>query len=346
MGWLLGLAALLAASPLLMSLRWVAVVGVPDHLPRARATLILPYAPPGDLAPLTAALAVQSLTPARLILAVARAEDAPDLAFPHSLVIAGPASQRGQKCHNQLAALAALSGEEEVIVLLDADIQPQPWWLATLIAPICRGSHSIVGGYRWSIPEAGLGTQLVAWLDRGWALMPKPRLFGVAWGGSLALAPAALPLLRAARQARLPMLMRGAVLPASPLGAEAIVFWLRQLRMLRLHNASMWWLQGLVSHAGLFLWVAALGGGLPWLALGLAAAGLLRALCQDRAALRVGLPDAPTTRAWQGGLAATPLPDLFAVGCLWVSAFGRRVTWRGQTYRVGRDGTADLTASQ
>jgi len=360
MAWLLGLAALLAASPLLMSLRWVAVVGVPQVRPMARTTLILPYAPPGDLGPLAAALAAQTLAPQHLILAVARAEDAPPLDFPHRLVIAGPARRRGQKCQNQLAALATLSGEEEVIVLLDADIRPQPWWLATLIEPICRGSHSIVGGYRWSIPEAGLAAQLVAWLDRSWALLPKPRLFGLAWGGSLALAPAALPLVRAAldravsddlmlaraaRRARLPMLARGAVLPASPLGAGAIGFWLRQLRMLRLHNAPMWWLQGLVSHAGLLLWAVALMGE-PWLALALCAAGLLRALCQDRAARRVGLPDAPATRAWQCALSASPLPDLFAVACLWASAFGRRVTWRGRTYRIGRDGTAEVAPGQ
>jgi len=351
--WLLGLAALLAALPLLMALRWSALIAVPHAVPRARATLILPYAPPGDLAPLAAALAAQTLPPQEIILAVGRAEDAPPFALPHRLVIAGLATERGQKCHNQLAGLAALAGDEAAIILLDADILPQPWWLAALVEPIHRGSHQIVGGYRWSVPQGGPDAQAIAWLDRGWALLPKPRLFALAWGGSLALAPAALPVLRAAldsavsddlmlaraaRAARLPWVMRGAVLPASPLGEAAFSFWCRQLRMLRLHNAPFFWLQGLVTHAALLLWGFAIFGARPWLLAILMLAGLLRAACQDVTSRRVGLPDPPATRASQFFLAATPLPDMLAALCFWLGAFGRRVRWRGITYRIGRDG--------
>jgi hypothetical protein len=46
--------------------------------------------------------------------------------------------------------------------MLDADICPQPWWLAALVAPLATDGADLVNGYRWARAEAaysGLGAR-------------------------------------------------------------------------------------------------------------------------------------------------------------------------------------------
>jgi len=353
----IGLCLLFAAVPIGTALyRW-RTLRIPAPADAGRVTLVLPYAPPGDLAPLLHALAGQSLCPTRLIIAVADLADTPALPpmpFPCDVVVAGRATMRGQKCHNQLAALDALRGDEDAIVLLDADIRPQPWWLAVLVAPVLGGTRPCTGGYRWVSPSPHPAAQAVAWLDRGWAVLIKPFFCGIAWGGSLALGPPLLRLLRAsldralsddlvfarrAHAAGAPVVMRGASLVPSPLGADALAFWTRQLRIIRLHNAPLWWSSVATAASMLALWSLALAG-TGWLLALLLAGGAVRAVCQDILARRIDAPDPPATRLWQAVCALTPLPDAIQAWCLARSAFGRRVTWRGITYSVARDGSA------
>ena len=75
------------------------------------------------------------------------------------LVVAGLSPLRSQKCTNLLAALAQLDADDAYVVLLDADIRPQPWWLAMLVAPLAAGRADLVNGYRWPVPtRMSLGT--------------------------------------------------------------------------------------------------------------------------------------------------------------------------------------------
>src|SRR5262245_47080617 len=53
-----------------------------------------------------------------------------------TLVVAGLGDREGQKTTNLLAAVARLSPDDEVLVLADADIWPEPDWLRRLIAPL------------------------------------------------------------------------------------------------------------------------------------------------------------------------------------------------------------------
>jgi hypothetical protein len=353
----MGLCLLQAALPIGTALHRWRTLRIPSPADAGRVTLVLPYGPPEDLAPLMQALAEQTLRPTRLIIAVADIADSPalpPLPFPCHVVVAGRAAIRGQKCHNQLAALDALDGHEDAIVLLDADSRPQPWWLAVLVGPVLGGTRPCTGGYRWIMPNPHPAVQAVAWLDRGWALLIKPSFCGIAWGGSLALKPHLLPLLRAALdrtlsddlvfarralEAGVPVVMRGASLVPSPLGAGALAFWTRQLRIVRLHNTLLWWSCVSTTAGMLVLWSMALAG-TGWLLALLLAAGAVRAACQDILARRIDVPDPPATRFWQAVYALTLLPDVIQAWCLPRSAFGRRVTWRGITYSVARDGSA------
>src|SRR5919108_1803304 len=124
------------------------------QLPRSqtpgRATLILPLTgvAPG-LEDLLDALAGQTLSPRRLLIAVeAMADPAYSRAkaiehrapFPIEVVIAGSATRCGQKCWNQIAAAERIDAEDDAVVLLDADILPQSWWLSALVSPIMDGT--------------------------------------------------------------------------------------------------------------------------------------------------------------------------------------------------------------
>ena len=54
--------------------------------------------------------------------------------------------------------------------MLDADIRPQPWWLAALVAPLAAGGADLVNGYRWLVPEPPTPVSiLVAHIDHALA---------------------------------------------------------------------------------------------------------------------------------------------------------------------------------
>jgi len=359
-----GLVLLAAASgPVLFAmLHWCATVRPLRERAEGVVTLVLPLAPGADIAALRTALAEQSLPPRRLLTAVRDAADAP---AGLGAVVAGPATVRGQKSHNLLAALPRIDAADQAVVFLDADMLPPPWWLACLVGPILRGEQDVVGGFRWSmpVPAAGPAAQAVAWLDRGWALTARVPWLNVAWGGSIAFAPVCAPTIRrglehglsddlgiaaAARTDGLRMLIRGAALVPSPLAsAGALEFWTRQLRIIRFYRPTLWIAQMMGSHFILAAWLLLgahtllTGSGAILLAV---AALAMRGLAQDIAGRRLGMGDPPATCARQAVLGLLPLADLVNMYCLWSSAIGRRMTWRGITYKVAPDGGARVVA--
>ena len=133
------------------------------HLPKSGneglVTLILPLTGACPSLPgLIAMLNAQSLQPHRLIIAVESTQDPAyrcaqevmcSAGFSVDVVIAGLASKCAQKCWNQIAALQRLDGRDDAIILLDADIEPPPWWLSVLASPVLAGKADIVTGYRW-----------------------------------------------------------------------------------------------------------------------------------------------------------------------------------------------------
>ncbi len=349
---LAGLLLLFAAGPVLLAMvHWCLTVRRPADDGSGEAhgtvTLVLPLAAGTPIEALRAALAAQSLPPRRLVVAVREAPGD---------VVAGAAVDRGQKSHNLLAALPLIDAADQAVVFLDADILPPPWWLAFLVGPILRGEQEVVGGFRWSMPT-GPAAQAVAWLDRGWALTSRVPRIDIAWGGSLAFAPASLPTIRrglehgltddlgiaaAARADGKRLLIRGAALVPSPLASVgAVAFWVRQLRILRFYRPRLWAAQLVYSHAVLAAWL--LLWGTPAL-LAAVAVQAVRGVAQDIAGRRLGMGDSAATRACQAVLGLLPLADVLNLWCLWSSAIGRRMTWRGITYHVAPDGAARVVA--
>ena len=177
---------------------------IPEAVPKARVTLILPATGPlPDLEAQFAALLAQTLPPTRLVVAVESREDpaygrVADLAprYPAldiELVVAGLSDLRVQKCTNLLAAFARLQEADEYVVMFDADTRPQPWWLAALVEPLAGGRADIVNGYRWQLPRTvSLATIIGAAIDRAIAVLPRPDRFRMMWGGSIGFTRGAL----------------------------------------------------------------------------------------------------------------------------------------------------------
>lgn len=371
---------ILAACGLLVSvLALVAVVHFLLRLERprsrktCRATLILPLTGTAPtLERLVEAIAGQTLPARRLLIAVENERD-PAYARAVSMigtrpldievVVAGQARHTAQKCQNQIAALNRIDAGDDAVVLLDADIVPQEWWLSALVSPLADDVCDVVTGYRWTIvARPTLGAHLVAAIDRTMAVLPRIAFTPVVWGGTLALSRRALARLDlprtladtlsddctiGARAAALGLriLTRRALLVPTPLGigvAAAWQFGRRQYQIVRIYRPELFAL-GLAAISARLLawgvilanlaassWPAVAGGAFIVLALGALAA-------QQAIAHRLGFADPPRVAAVQTLLAvAKPLVDLFHWSMI-AAALGTRIRWAHVTYAVGAD---------
>jgi ceramide glucosyltransferase len=76
-------------------------------------------------------------------------------------VVAGPATDTGQKVHNLRAAVLKADPRCEVLVFVDTDARPNRGWLRSLVAPLVDEQLGASTGYRWFIPlEGGLAAHL------------------------------------------------------------------------------------------------------------------------------------------------------------------------------------------
>ena len=69
------------------------------------------------------------------------------------MVVAGRASDSGQKVHNLRVATARLSPRIEYLAFADSDARPRPEWLRMLISRLYRPHIGAMTGYRWFVPE-------------------------------------------------------------------------------------------------------------------------------------------------------------------------------------------------
>ncbi len=69
------------------------------------------------------------------------------------LVIAGAATDEGQKVHNLRSAVQHASDKSEIFVFVDSDARPSVDWLENLVAPLADEMIGCATGYRWFIAE-------------------------------------------------------------------------------------------------------------------------------------------------------------------------------------------------
>lgn len=361
---------------LALALLFAARLQIPMDAINARVTLILPVtgALPG-LENLLTALTLQSVPPSRLIIIVESREDpaysrvaatAGQYAELNiTLVVAGLSSLRSQKCTGLLAGLSRLEGDEPYLVLLDADLRPQRWWLAALVAPLLNGRADIVNGYRWPVPtRLSPGAVLAAAIDRAIAVLPRLPQTRPIWGGSLALTRRALEILdlpstigrtltedlpigdRAA-EAGLRVLTRRAIRVPTPLSGSIGDLWRfgrRQYQLIRIYRPGLWSFAAFVVTTDLAARIELLSrvagwGGAPIVLLLIAALGSLVTEIRVAISRRLEVIDGAGFRFAQHLLAWTILPaPAFHATLIWAGYLASPVVWRHVRYVVDRTG--------
>lgn len=359
-----------------LALLFAARLQIPMDRLSVRATLILPATGhlPG-LEDLLTALTVQSLPPFRMIIVVESREDPayervaaiagryPQLNI--TLVVAGLSPLRSQKCTNLLAALAQLEADDAYIVLLDADIRPQPWWLSSLVAPLAAGRADLVNGYRWPVPAIlSPGTVLAAAIDRAVAVLPRVTQSRPIWGGSLAVTRHAieildlpstigrtltedLPIGDRAAESGLRVLTRRTIRPLTPLDSSIRDLWRfgrRQYQLIRLYRRGLWRFAAFVVTTDLLARIALLSA---MAASGFALAAILTvaALGSIAAEVRIAIgskldaADRMSFRLAQHLLVWAILPvPVFHASMIWGGFVTSPVVWRHIHYVVDRTG--------
>jgi len=104
------------------------------------------------------------------------------------IVVAGLATTRGQKIHNQLAAVECTTEKDEVLAFVDADARPNRHWLRALVAPLTRNDIGATTGYRYYVPVTEhAANKVVSILNAQVAALFGPYRRTLAWGGSMAI---------------------------------------------------------------------------------------------------------------------------------------------------------------
>ena len=103
-------------------------------------------------------------------------------------VTAGISSDRGEKVHNLIQAVARVDSTSEVLVFTDSDSRPHLCWLQELVAPLRDEHTGLSTGYRWYYPTRGnlAGVVRSVW-NGSIATLLGNHNHNFAWGGSMAI---------------------------------------------------------------------------------------------------------------------------------------------------------------
>jgi ceramide glucosyltransferase len=104
-------------------------------------------------------------------------------------VIAGPATDSGQKVHNLRAAVVEVDARSELLVFVDTDARPNGSWLRSLVSPLLDEQLGATTGYRWFIPlKGGLASHLRSvWNGSIASALGERGDKNFCWGGSTAI---------------------------------------------------------------------------------------------------------------------------------------------------------------
>ena len=105
------------------------------------------------------------------------------------IVIAGQASDCGQKVHNLRAAVSEADSQSEIFVFVDTDARPSANWLRSLVGPLQDPNLGATTGYRWFVPvNRGLASHLCSvWNAAIASALGESLEKNFCWGGSTAI---------------------------------------------------------------------------------------------------------------------------------------------------------------
>jgi ceramide glucosyltransferase len=104
------------------------------------------------------------------------------------VLVAGHAQSCGQKNHNLLYCFRNLPGDVEVMAFADSDACVCSDWLASIVHPLRKDKVGVSTGYRWFIPQKNNpATVALAVINAKIAQLLGSWRFNQAWGGSMAV---------------------------------------------------------------------------------------------------------------------------------------------------------------
>lgn len=285
---------------------------------------------------------------------------------PSRTVIAGPATDSGQKVHNLRVAVNEIDPQSEVLVFVDTDARPGQNWLRQLVAPLADETVGASTGYRWFIPDrGGIASRLRSvWNASVASALGSDTAKNFCWGGSTAIRRETFDTLDVSdrwrgtvsddftithvlKEAKLPIHFTPRCLVASVGDCdfrELFEFTTRQIKITRVYASHLW----LPLLLGSSLFAIAFFGGIILLILFrsfaiLAVVLVIFALGATKSFIRF--------RAVSTVLKTSNL-DLLAHIFLWpfasllylynaiLAGFSRRIKWRGITYELKSPGEA------
>jgi hypothetical protein len=291
------------------------------------------------------------------------------------LIVAGAATDSGQKVHNLLAATAALPNDVQYLAFVDSDSRPPTDWLRQLVQRLDQPGVVAATAYRWLVPRNNrLPNSLVHALDAGVASLVGPGKHHLVWGGSWAVRRDAFDSanLRSAWRGTLSDdLVASRILrsmgrvefePGAMVASEIdfdgrgmFEFVRRQFTIGRFYAPVFWGLAAALSclqQAALWIGaalapVAWLSGG--WTTIATAAAVLLYGLQVLRGWLREDagryfLPEAfgRTAAARRTAVWGGPLVGLLQCWGLLIALGSRQIEWRGIAYALSPGGQMEI----
>jgi cellulose synthase/poly-beta-1,6-N-acetylglucosamine synthase-like glycosyltransferase len=104
-------------------------------------------------------------------------------------IVAGAATDSGQKVHNLRVAVGQTDAKCEILVFVDTDARPDVNWLREIVAPLADENLGAATGYRWFVPEkGGLASSLRSvWNASVASALGAARHKNFCWGGSTAI---------------------------------------------------------------------------------------------------------------------------------------------------------------
>jgi len=279
---------------------------------------------------------------------------------PARIVIAGPATDSGQKVHNLRVATTQVDPESEVLVFVDTDARPGKDWLKKLVAPLADDDSGASTGYRWFTPEkGGFASRLRSvWNASIASALGENAAKNFCWGGSTAIRRTTFNRLgvnarwrgtvsddftitSVLKEAKLPVHFTPNCLVASAGDCdfkELLEFTTRQIKITRVYASHLW----LPLLLGSSLFTIAFFGGLILIAIHprlsvacflviIFALGAAKSFIRFRAVSRVL---ETSRRDLVAHVLLWPFASLLYLYNAIVAGFSQRIRWRGITYEL------------
>jgi len=276
------------------------------------------------------------------------------------IIIAGPATDSGQKVHNLRVATTQVDPGSEVFVFVDTDARPGKDWLKNLVAPLADEEFGASTGYRWFIPEkGGLASRLRSvWNASIASALGRDTTKNFCWGGSTAIRRSTFNQLAVndrwrgtvsddftitsvLKEAKLPIHFTPNCLVASAGDCdfkELLEFTTRQIKITRVYASHLW----LPLLVGSSLFTIVFFGGLILISLHprlsvacflviIFALGAAKSFIRFRAVSRVL---ETSHRDLVAHILLWPVASLLYLYNAIIAGFSQRITWRGITYEL------------